>query len=77
MEPVGILKAWKTNVRIKRARITATQIDSKYSRVVDFSGVPLALFLDPLALTSIYPNILNIEVSKECPPASIPRPHVA
>jgi hypothetical protein len=37
MDPVGILKAWNTNVRTKSARITATQIDSKYSRNVDLS----------------------------------------
>ena len=36
MEPVGILNAWTTKVRMKSARITATTIDSKYSRTVDF-----------------------------------------
>ena len=36
IEPVGILKAWNTKVRTNRARMTATTIDSKYSRIVDF-----------------------------------------
>ena len=35
IDPVGILKACTTKVRTKRARMTATQIDSKYSRAVD------------------------------------------
>ena len=39
MEPVGILKAWNTKVRMNSARMTATQIDSKYSRSCDFSKV--------------------------------------
>jgi hypothetical protein len=41
IEPVGILNAWKTNVRTKSARTTATRIDSKYSRTVDFGPPPL------------------------------------
>ena len=32
IDPVGILKAWTTNVRMNSARITAMTIDSKYSR---------------------------------------------
>jgi len=36
MEPVGILKAWTTNVRMNSARMTAMTIDSKYSRADDF-----------------------------------------
>ena len=36
MEPVGILKAWTTKVRMNRARMTATTIDSRYSRATDF-----------------------------------------
>src|SRR5579872_3149263 len=36
MEPVGILNAWTTNVRMNRARMTAMTIDSKYSRTADF-----------------------------------------
>ena len=36
MEPVGILNACTTNVRMNSARITAMTIDSKYSRAVDF-----------------------------------------
>src|SRR3979411_1921717 len=36
IEPVGILNACTTNVRMNRARITAMTIDSKYSRRVDF-----------------------------------------
>jgi hypothetical protein len=36
IEPVGILKACTMKVRTKSARMTATQIDSKYSRAVDF-----------------------------------------
>src|SRR5678809_305691 len=39
IEPVGILKAWTTKVRTNSARITATQIDSKYSRAVDLRNV--------------------------------------
>src|SRR6186997_588363 len=35
IEPLGILNAWTTNVRTKNAKITATQIDSKYSRTTD------------------------------------------
>ena len=35
IEPVGILNAWTTNVRMNSARITAMTIDSKYSRMVD------------------------------------------
>ena len=36
IEPVGILNACTTNVRMNSARITAMTIDSKYSRTVDF-----------------------------------------
>src|SRR5437773_11645894 len=36
IEPVGILNACTTNVRMKNARMTAMTIDSKYSRSVDF-----------------------------------------
>src|SRR5207247_9957164 len=36
IDPVGILKACTTNVRMKSARMTAIRIDSKYSRTVDF-----------------------------------------
>src|SRR5262245_16176424 len=36
MDPVGILKAWTAKVRMKRARMTATTIDSRYSRGTDF-----------------------------------------
>ena len=36
MEPEGILNAWTTNVRIRRARRTATRIASAYSRMTDF-----------------------------------------
>ena len=41
IEPVGILNAWTTNVRMNSARMTAMTIDSKYSRTVDFlnSGI--------------------------------------
>ena len=40
IDPVGILKACTTNVRTNSARMTATQLDSKYSRTVDlrYSG---------------------------------------
>src|SRR5687768_6880012 len=47
IDPVGILNAWTTNVRTNSARMTATQIDSKYSRAVDlrYSGsIPYNLF---------------------------------
>src|SRR5262245_58853005 len=36
IDPVGILNACTTNVRMNSARITAMTIDSKYSRSVDF-----------------------------------------
>src|SRR5229473_7801219 len=36
IDPVGILKACTTNVRMNSARMTAMTIDSKYSRSVDF-----------------------------------------
>jgi hypothetical protein len=36
MEPVGILKAWTTKVRIIMARIKATTMPSIYSRTIDF-----------------------------------------
>src|SRR5436853_6850049 len=36
IDPVGILKACRTNVRTNSARMTAMTIDSKYSRAVDF-----------------------------------------
>ena len=36
MEPEGILNAWTTKVRIRRARRTATRIASVYSRTTDF-----------------------------------------
>ena len=42
IEPVGILKACTTNVRMNSARITAMTIDSKYSRSVDFLNVASA-----------------------------------
>ena len=35
MDPVGILNAWNTNVRMNRAKIAAIRIDSVYSRRVD------------------------------------------
>src|SRR4029453_4215943 len=44
IEPVGILKACTTNVRMNSARMTATTIDSKYSRTVDFRNVASAIF---------------------------------
>src|SRR4029450_12251454 len=39
MEPVGILNACTTKVRMNRARITATTTDSRYSRGTDFLKV--------------------------------------
>src|SRR5437764_4508720 len=44
IEPVGILNACTTNVRMKSARMTAITIDSKYSRIVDFLNVGSAIF---------------------------------
>src|SRR6185503_16312066 len=44
IEPVGILNACTTNVRMKSARMTAMTIDSKYSRSVDFGCVVVAMF---------------------------------
>src|SRR6185436_6077507 len=41
IEPVGILNACTTNVRMNSARITAITIDSKYSRPVDFLKSPV------------------------------------
>jgi hypothetical protein len=39
MDPVGILKACTTNVRMKVARMKATTRDSSYSRATDFLKV--------------------------------------
>ena len=39
IEPVGILNACTTKVRMNRARITATTTDSRYSRATDFLKV--------------------------------------
>ncbi len=36
IDPVGILNACTTNVRMKSARMTAITIVSKYSRTTDF-----------------------------------------
>ena len=36
IEPVGILNAWTTNVRMNSASTTAMTSDSKYSRATDF-----------------------------------------
>jgi hypothetical protein len=55
IEPVGILKAWTAKVRMKSAMITATTIDSRYSRKTDFlkgrvgSGAGLLLIQPILA----------------------------
>ena len=52
MDPVGILKAWMAKVRMKRARMTATTTDSRYSRATDFLGAggePDSLSLIPLS----------------------------
>src|SRR3954471_8021292 len=46
IDPVGILKACTTNVRMNSARMTAMTIDSKYSRTVDFLKVSLAIGSD-------------------------------
>ena len=51
IEPVGILNAWTAKVRMNSARITATTIDSRYSRKTDFlnasSGSGAGLLLIP------------------------------
>ena len=58
MDPVGILKAWTENVRMKRARMTATAIDSRYSRAVDFlKGVSAAS--EPSFMATILPCVLQ------------------
>ena len=49
IDPVGILNACTTNVRMNSARITAMTIDSKYSRSVDFSNETVVNFF-PLAM---------------------------
>src|SRR5436190_3290067 len=46
IEPVGILNACTTNVRMKSARITAMTIDSKYSRTIDFLNGSAILISD-------------------------------
>src|SRR5688572_23121762 len=38
IEPVGILNAWTMNVRMNRARMKATTMDSRYSRTADLAG---------------------------------------
>src|SRR6266851_1812521 len=56
IDPVGILNACTTKVRMNSARITAMTIDSKYSRSVDFlnrcsiCSEPLAPSPSPLAI---------------------------
>src|SRR5438067_1495737 len=54
IEPVGILNACTTKVRMNRARMTAMTTDSKYSRTVDFLNViviqPFAFCLLPFTL---------------------------
>ena len=52
IEPVGILKACTTNVRMNSARMTAMTIDSKYSRSVDFLNVASAI--SPSISTPVY-----------------------
>src|SRR5262245_13503606 len=56
IEPVGILNAWTMKVRTNSARITATQIDSKYSRTVDLryvaAGSTAGVFIAGLAILS-------------------------
>src|SRR4029077_16232048 len=56
IDPVGILNACTTNVRMKSARITAMTIDSKYSRTVDFlnSGI---IYLRAAALFCFRPHL--------------------
>ena len=49
IEPVGILKACTTKVRMNSARITATTIDSKYSRAVDFWKATVVTATPPTA----------------------------
>ena len=41
IDPVGILKACTTNVRMNSARTTAMTSDSKYSRTTDFLNVSI------------------------------------
>src|SRR5438093_7841903 len=50
IDPVGILNACTTNVRMNSARMTAITIDSKYSRIVDFLNVASAISPQPSAL---------------------------
>src|SRR3954470_12902682 len=45
IDPVGILKAWMTKVRMNSARMTAMTIDSKYSRSVDLRKVCSAIVI--------------------------------
>src|SRR5204863_6821864 len=53
IDPVGILNACTTKVRMKKARITAITIDSKYSRRVDFLNVGRSLPGTAVAIRSI------------------------
>src|SRR3989304_1089917 len=56
MEPVGILNAWTTQVRTKSARMTATTIDSKYSRTVDLRK-PVMRLPHSRDATSVAPSL--------------------
>src|SRR4030095_7459349 len=60
IDPVGILTACTTKVLTKSARITATQIDSKYSRAVDLRNeAPAFSFSLLLLLITGAPSLLG------------------
>ena len=53
IDPVGILNACTTKVRMNSARMTAMTIDSKYSRTVDFlNGTAIGFSRQSAASTS-------------------------
>src|SRR5213082_1920108 len=59
IDPVGILNAWTTNVRMNSARMTAMTIDSKYSRTVDFLNSAITpLSCRPSARQETLPAVL-------------------
>ena len=61
IDPVGILKAWTTNVRMNSARMTAMTSDSKYSRATDFLKGPAPLRGTRLMAPSPSPSLEHRE----------------
>ena len=73
IEPVGILNACTTNVRMNSARMTAMTIDSKYSRSVDFlkSAITPLTHPTPVTLTPSVP-IFSTARNASCGISTLP-----